>query len=346
MQAQPPTMRSMVLQSNDDGSYQLQATTLPTPRPQANEVLVRVHAASLNYRDLLIAQGKAGLKDLHGRIPLSDGAGEVVAVGEGVDGFSPGDRVAGTFFSYWSDGPFEMRYHQHALGGSASGMLAEFVILPDCGLVKIPDHLTYIEAATLPCAGVTAWHALTRRGQLRENQTVLVLGTGGVSVFALQIAHAMNARVIVTSSSDEKLARARKLGASSLVNYIALPTWDKEVWSLTEKRGVDVVIEVGGGGTLARSINCVSAGGHIALIGVLTGFDAPSTGLFPLTTKNASLEGIYVGSRQHFTELNQFLTQHQLRPVVDRVFPLEDIQAAYHYMQSASHFGKIAIEIT
>ncbi|WP_333842458.1 zinc-dependent alcohol dehydrogenase family protein [Pelomicrobium sp.] len=319
-------------------------TEQPKPVPGPGQVLVRVRACSLNYRDLIVARGRFGDKT-QGRVPLSDGAGEVEAVGGGVTRFKPGDRVAACFFQDWIDGPFEMRYHGSALGGEAPGMLAEYVALPEQGWIKFPEHLSFQEAACLPCAAVTAWQALVVRGALAAGETVLALGTGGVSIFALQFAVALGARVIVTSSSDAKLERARGLGAWEGVNYQRTPDWDKEVWRLTDKRGVDHVVEVGGPGTLEKSLASLAAGGHVALIGVLTGFGAPTGSLFPLVTKNARMNGIYVGSRAHFEAMNQFIAERRLRPVIDRVFPFEQAAEAYRYQQSGGHFGKIVVEI-
>jgi NADPH:quinone reductase-like Zn-dependent oxidoreductase len=323
----------------------LQLADLPKPQPGGNEVLVRVGAVSLNYRDLttLDAQRPGNLPPP--LIPCSDGAGEIVALGAGVTRFRMGDRVAGNFFRDWIDGSFDLRHHKAALGGSVHGMLREVVALPEHALVSVPAHLSYEEAATLPCAAVTAWQALFRRGGLRAGATVLVLGTGGVSVFALQLATAVGARAIVTSSSDEKLERARRLGAWATVNYRTHPEWDAEVWRLTEKRGVDHVVEVGGPGTLGRSMNSVAASGQIALIGVLTGFGAPDASLFPIVARNVRLDGIYVGSRADFEALNAFLTAHLIRPVVDRTFPFEAAPEAFAYLRSGAHFGKVVISM-
>jgi NADPH:quinone reductase-like Zn-dependent oxidoreductase len=315
----------------------------PEPQPGPGEVRLRVRAVSLNYRDLITLEQPRPGNLPPPLVPCSDGAGEVVALGEEATRFAVGDRVAGTFFHDWVSGPFEMRYHGAAGGGSAHGWLREMVVVPERALVPSPSHLSHEEAACLPCAAVTAWQALFTRGGLRAGATVLVLGTGGVSIFALQLATAAGARVIVTSSSDEKLARAKALGAWATINYRTTPEWDKEVWRLTEKRGVDHVVEVGGPGTLGRSMNAVAAGGQIALIGVLTGFGAPEASLFPLLARNARLDGIYVGSRADFEALNAFLTQHSIRPVVDRVFPFSEARAAFAGLESATHFGKIVV---
>jgi len=328
----------------DNQAYRLESTSRSRPVPAAGQVLVRVHAVSLNYRDLINLRNTAG-RNVAGRIPASDGAGEIVAIGPGVTGWSLGDRVCGCFFQSWEAGPFDTRYHQQDLGGTIDGMLAEHVLLSSQGMVRIPDPLSYQEAATLPCAGVTAWQALYSRGNIAAGETVLALGTGGVSIFALQLASAAGARVIITSSHDEKLARARELGAWQTINYRTHPDWEKEVSRMTGKRGVDHVIEVGGPGTLEKSLMSVAAGGQIALIGVLTGFGAPQCSLFPLVAKNARLDGIYVGSRTHFEQLNTCLTHAQICPIIDRAFPFDEAPAAYEYLASGAHFGKVVITI-
>ncbi|MBI1347954.1 zinc-binding dehydrogenase [bacterium] len=325
-------------------AYRLEQTTRPRPVPGAGEVLVRVHAVSLNYRDLINLRNTAG-RNVTGRIPASDGAGVVVACGPGVSNWTPGDRVCGSFFQTWESGPFEVRHHQHDLGGTIDGMLAEHVLLSATGMVRIPDYLSDAEAATLPCAAVTAWQSLFVRGQLQRDATVLALGTGGVSVFVLQLATAAGARVIITSSRDEKLVRARELGAWQTINYSATPDWEKEVWQMTGHQGVDHVMEVGGPGTLEKSLKSVSASGQIALIGVLTGFGAPSCSLFPLVAKNARFDGIYVGSRTDFEHLMAFMTTHQIHPVIDREFSFAETPAAYEYLASGDHFGKIVIRV-
>lgn len=314
------------------------------PDPGDGEVLVRVRAVSLNYRDLINIQAARPGNLAPPVVPCSDGAGEIVAVGAGVERWKQGDRVAGIFFQEWYEGPFQMAYHKGALGGSLPGVLTEYVVLPESSVVALPEHLSFAQAACLPCAGVTAWQALIRRGGLQAGETVLALGTGGVSVLALQLAVAAGAQVIITSSSDEKLARAKAMGAMATVNYRTTPDWDKEVWRLTGKRGVDHVVEVGGPGTLGRSMSAVACGGQIALIGVLTGFGAPDASLFPLVARNVRLDGIYVGSRADFEGLNEFVSQHRLEPVIDRIYPFEEASAAFRHMQSATHFGKIVIE--
>jgi NADPH:quinone reductase-like Zn-dependent oxidoreductase len=264
-----------------------------------------------------------------------------------VESWAVGDRVALTFFRDWEEGRFEMRYHKAARGGSCDGVLSEKVVTPVHSLVRIPEYLSFEEAATLPCAAVTSWHALMERSRpLAAGQSVLCLGTGGVSVFSLQIAKAVGARVIITSSSEEKLKRAKnELGADDTINYREREEWDDEVFTLTEKRGVDHVIEVGGPGTLTRSMNSVAAGGSIALIGVLTGFEAPDSSLFPLVARNVDLSGMYVGNRSMFERMMSFFETNQIRPVIDSVFDWNDVEKAYSHIESAKHFGKIVIRL-
>ena len=340
-------MRQYRLESAGDGEP-LQAKLVADaemPKPQAGQVLVRVKACSLNYRDLLMLAGQSGSGGGGSVVPLSDGAGEVAAVGEGVTQFAVGDQVAGCFFSEWESGGFAMRYHKAALGGSTDGMLSEYLVLPESGVVAMPSHLNFEEAACLPCAAVTAWHALFVRGGLSEGEIVLALGTGGVSIFALQLATAAGARVIVTSSSNEKLEHAKSMGAWQTINYREHEDWDGEVWRLTEKHGADHVVEVGGPGTLGRSMKSVAAGGNIALIGVLTGKGASDDSLFPLVTKNADLNAIYVGSREMFSDLNRFMETHDIRPVIDRSFAFEEVPQAYGHLRSGAHFGKVVVRV-
>jgi NADPH:quinone reductase-like Zn-dependent oxidoreductase len=312
------------------------------PAPARSQVLIRLSAAALNYRDLLMVKGGLASKRTTPFVPLSDGAGEVVAVGEGVSRVRAGDRVAGIFFQTWLDGEITPRKFSSALGGARDGMLAEYVALEEDGVVKIPDHLSDEEAATLPCAAVTAWNALVAQGRLKAGDSVLVQGTGGVSVFAIQFARMFGARVIVTSSSDEKLERTRALGASDLINYKRDADWDARVVELTGGEGVDHVVEVGGAGTLNRSLKAVRMGGTISLIGVLTGVSA-EVETSSILRKSVRVQGIYVGSRAMFEKMNRAIAFARMRPVIDRVFPFEEAAAALGYMESAAHFGKICI---
>lgn len=325
-----------------DGHYVPTEAEAQTPEPRAGEVLIRVRAASLNYRDHLIAaKGILGDK-ARGVVPLSDGAGEVEAVGSGVTRWRKGDRVAANFFPTWVGGRFDMRYHDAALGGSHPGMLSEYVVLPQDALVRVPDHLNFEEASTLPCAALTAWQGLFERGRVEAGDTVLTAGTGGVSVFALQLAKAAGARVIITSSSDGKLDRARSLGADVTINYSATPEWDREVLRVTDGRGADHVMEIGGTDTYTRSLACVEAGGHVHQLGVLTGF-ALTPDLWPVAVRNATVHGLYVGSVEMFERMNAFITRHTLRPVIDRVVPFDAAREAYHLIATGGHFGKIVI---
>jgi NADPH:quinone reductase-like Zn-dependent oxidoreductase len=313
------------------------------PSPVAGEVLVRVHTTSLNFRDLLTIQGLYNPRLVLPLIPLSDGVGEVIAIGAGVERVKIGDRVAGIFAQGWICGPpTRERLQKTTLGGPLDGMLAELIVLNEQGVVHVPDHLSDEEAACLPCAGVTAWSALVRHGNVKAGDSVLVLGTGGVSTFALQFAKALGAEVFVTSSSSEKLARAKSLGADHCVNYLDNPKWADAVRDITGGRGVDHVIEVGGVGTLTQSMRAVRMGGHISLIGVLAGVEAPLN-LTPIIMQDVRLQGVIVGPRDAFEEMNRAISLHRLRPVVDNVFSFEDARAACEYMASGNHFGKVCI---
>lgn len=312
------------------------------PDPGHGEVKIKVHATSLNYRDLLVAAGKYSAPLKSSVIPLSDGAGEVVAVGSGVSRFRVGDRVAGTFFLGWSGGGISAEATAQALGGAVDGMLAEYVVLPEEGVIHTPTHLTFEEAAALPCAGLTAWNAVVETGRIRAGETVLLLGTGGVSMFALQFAKLHGAHVIVASSSDEKLARTKALGADTLINYRATPDWEREVQAATGGRGVDIVVEVGGGGTLERSIKAVRVGGFIAIIGVVAG--PGQIDPRPIIGRAIRLQGIYVGSRELFAAMNRAVAEAALKPVIGRTFAFEEAKQAYEYQASGSHFGKIVIK--
>jgi NADPH:quinone reductase-like Zn-dependent oxidoreductase len=327
-----------------DHAYRLELAAEPWKALGPTEVRVQVKATSLNYRDLIARDNKAG-RPVQGRIPLSDGAGEVIEVGAEVELWRPGDRVAACFFPRWQGGPFALEHHKHDLGGNLDGMLATQVAMDQQAWVAIPSHLSYEEAACLPCAAVTAWQALFARGQLKAGETVLTLGTGGVSIFAMQLATAAGARVIITSAHEEKLQRALALGGWRTIDTQRDPNWDRRVWEMTEGQGVQHVVETGGPGTLERSMNAVAASGRIHLIGVLTGFGPPTASLFPLLARNVTLHGIYVGSRSHFLELNRFLEAHRLHPVIDRVFQFEEAPQAFDYLASARHVGKVVIAL-
>ena len=329
--------------TNVDG---LKMTERPEPKPGPFECVVRVRATSLNFRDLAVVMGVyPGPPGAGAVIPLSDGAGEVAAVGAGVTRFKKGDRVAGTFFQTWIDG-VPAHLPLAALGGpGVDGMLAEYVCLHEDGLVAIPDGFTFEDGASLACAAVTAWHALMVAGRpIRPGDTVLTMGTGGVSMFAVQFAKAAGARIVTTSSSDEKLARAAKYGSAELINYKKHPDWEKEVLRVTGGKGVNAVVEVGGSGTLAKSMQSVGFGGKVCLIGVLTG-PGGDTNPHPLMFKSAALHGIFVGNRAMFEQMLNAMVVNNIKPIIDKVFDFNDAAAAYRHLQSASHFGKVVIKV-
>jgi NADPH:quinone reductase-like Zn-dependent oxidoreductase len=320
----------------------LELSERPVPEVGPGELLVAVKAASLNHHDLLTLQSADGHPQRTDLIPVSDGAGEIVAMGENVTGFSKGDRVCGAFYPHWIKGD-SADADLRVRGSDVDGMLAEYVVMEPDSAVKLPDYLDFAEGACLPCAAVTAWNGLVEYGNLQENQTVLSLGTGGVSLFALQIARALGCRVIITSSSDDKLARARKLGAAHGINYRSNPEWDREVLSLTGERGVDMVAETGGSGTFKRSVAAVRTGGTIALIGMVD--QTPSTvSPFELFFKNLHVHGVRVGNRESFESMLTFFERHRIHPVIDRVFNFDEAKVAYEYLHGGSHFGKIVIE--
>jgi NADPH:quinone reductase-like Zn-dependent oxidoreductase len=316
----------------------------PLPRPAANEVVVKFHAASLNFRELLFAWGLYNPNPRLPAVPGSDGAGEVAELGEGVTHWKIGDRVCPIFMQGWIDGPITPPAPRTALGGGdLDGTLREYGAFHENGLVRIPDHLSFEEAATYPCAAVTAWQALVNVGKIKAGDTILTLGTGGVSIFAIQIAKLHGARVIATSSSDEKLARVRQLGADATINYKTTADWDAEVIRLTEGAGVDHVVEVGGAGTLPRSVNATRLGGLVSVIGVLSqgaGLDS-----LKVLMKSLHVQGIFVGSRQTFEDLNRAVTVARSKPVIGRTFAFGQLREALEYMRSGSHFGKIVIRI-
>ncbi|MBD2613493.1 NAD(P)-dependent alcohol dehydrogenase [Nostoc punctiforme FACHB-252] len=336
-------MKVYEIQSNA-GIDALALVDRPEPKPAAGEVLVQVKATSLNYRDLLVIEGAYGAGQKYPLIPISDGAGEVVAVGKGVTRVKIGDRVAATFFQDWIYGSLTREQMKSDLGGGIDGMLAEYVVLHQDGLVILPDHLSYAEGATLPCAAVTAWHGLVTKGNISPGDSVLLLGTGGVSIFALQFAKIHGARAIATSSSDEKLARIKQLGADETINYKITPDWEKQVYQLTNRTGVDHVVEVGGAGTLPKSLQAVRIGGRVSLIGVLSGRGSEIDPM-PILFKSLTVQGIYVGSREMFEAMNQTIQQHQIKPIIDRVFPFHEAREAYRYLKSAAHFGKVVISL-
>jgi len=327
-----------------DGPAGLRQEDLPEPVLGQGQAIVGVKACSLNYRDLLVAKGLYNPKLPLPIVPLSDGVGEVLEVAEGVTRVRPGDRVAAAFMPGWVDGPPSDAKAKGALGGGGAGMLAERVAIDAEALVPIPSHLSFEEAATLPCAAVTAWHALITKGNLRPGETILTQGTGGVSLFATQFARINGARVIITSSRDEKLERALALGASEGINYKTRTDWDARARELTGGIGVDHVVELGGAGTLGRSFKAVRAGGRVSLIGVLSG--GGEVNPTPVLMKTICVQGIYVGSRAMFEDMNRAIALHQLHPVIDRVFEFDQAAEALSHLESGAHFGKIVIRVS
>ena len=325
------------------GIDNLSISDRPVPEPGENEVLVKFRAASLNYRDLMMVTGKYNPKLKTPLIPFSDGAGDVVDVGSGVSLWKEGDRVMPIFMQGWIDGGITYEKARTALGGDSDGVLAEYGVFDESGLVKVPDHMSVEEASTLPCAALTAWNALHVSGGVKEGDTVLLLGTGGVSIFGLQFAKMAGAKVIIISSSDEKLGRADVLGADHLFNYQENPDWDEAALVYTGRRGVDHVVEVGGAGTLKRSLRSVRVGGHIAMIGVLSPGDGVDP--TPILMKSVRVQGIYVGSRTMFEDMNRAISSEYLKPVVDKVFGFSEVKDALRYMKERRHFGKIVVKI-
>jgi NADPH:quinone reductase-like Zn-dependent oxidoreductase len=329
-------MKIYIVTKGSTGIDGLRRAERDTPALSANQVLVRVRAASLNFRDLAVVNGKYIRGPvLNDTIPLSDGSGEVAAVGPGVRDFAVGDRVVATFAQ--GDPPT-------SLGSPLDGMLTEYAVIEPKGLLRVPDHLSYEEAATLPCAGVTAWNALFHGRQLKPGETVVTLGTGGVSIFVLQLAKLAGARVILTSSSDAKLERAQALGADHVINYKREPDWEKRVLELTGGLGADKVVDLAGVGTLPRSYQAVGPTGEVLVIGVLS---RPEGDLspYPLMMKGATLRGIFVGGREHFEGLMKAVSVNRLKPIIDKVFNFDSAPRAYEYLKSAQHFGKVVITI-
>ncbi len=327
------------------GIDKLEITDREMPEPGPSDVLVRLRATSLNYRDVMVVTGTYNPRMKLPAIPFSDGAGEVVSVGSAVTKWQAGDRVMPIFAQRWFEGETDEEKRRTSLGAGSQwdGVLREYAAFNEESVLKIPDHLSFEEAATLPCSAVTAWNALVVSGQIKAGDTVLTLGTGGVSIFALQIAKLFGARVISTSSSDAKIEKLIELGADGTVNYREREDWDRAVLELTGRPGVDHIVEVGGAGTLARSLNAVRLGGHVALIGALSG----PAGFDPVTVfmKAVRLQGIFVGSRRMFEDLLKAVDVAKLEPVIDRVFAFDEVREALRHMESGSHFGKIVIRI-
>jgi NADPH:quinone reductase-like Zn-dependent oxidoreductase len=337
-------MRAYQLPKGGAGIDALLEVKRPDPKPSHRQILVKVKACALNFRDLGIVRGSYRVPVRENVIPLSDGAGEVIETGPGVTRFKAGDRVAGNFFQRWQGGEPAADVHSSALGGGIDGMLAEYVVLEEDGTVKIPAHLSLEEGATLPCAAVTVWNAMVEHAKLKAGDTILLQGTGGVSIFGLQFARMMGIRAIITSSSDEKLARAKTLGAALGINYKTTPDWEKAALEFTGGAGVDHVVEVGGAATLTRSFHAIRVGGKVTMIGGLSG---GATELNPglIFSRRANVQGISVGSTQMFMAMNRAIEVNAVKPVIDKVFAFGDAPAAYKHMASGAHFGKIIIRI-
>lgn len=334
-------MKKAVIVPNKPGIDALTFKDLKPRKPNASEVRIKVLAASINYKDIVTL--KRGVSQE--LIPLSDGAGVVEEVGSGVTGLKAGDRVVGLFFPLWQSGDIdETKFGSVRGSAEVDGMLAQSVTGHENGFVKFPDYLSYEEASTLPCAAVTAWNALIVNGKLKPGETLLVLGTGGVALFALQLAQKAGARVILLSSSDEKLERARQLGADDLINYKQQPDWEKVVLEKTNGQGVDLVLELGGVGTLAKSMASTKMNGRISMVGVLTGTEG-AVNPMPIIRKTLSVKGIYVGSRDMQNQLHNYLEVNKISPIIDRIFPMDQIHDAFEFMQKGKHFGKIVLKL-
>ncbi|KAJ7581406.1 hypothetical protein C8J56DRAFT_1168887 [Mycena floridula] len=331
-----------------DGSYEnLSLREAPIALSTEGQVLVKIHAVSLNYRDIMIANGSYPVKLPDNLVPCSDMAGEVIAVGKDVTEWKSGDRVCANFCTDFIYGDVTPEIQATALGGAINGVLTEYKVFKPHSLVAIPDHLSYEEASTLPCAALSAYNALLGPVPLKAGDTVLVQGTGGVSIFGLQIAVASGATVIVTSSSDKKLEVAKKLGAKHVINYKETPNWDEEVLKITNGRGVDHILEVGGPGTLEKSMKSVRVAGRIHVIGFLASADSPNITLYTIM-KAATLRGIQTGSVAQFKDMNRLLAAHPeaTRPVIDKVFPFKDAVKAWAHLESQAFVGKIVIKVS
>ena len=327
-----------------DAIHRTDLPDLDAAGPGPGQVRLKIHACSLNFRDTIVTAGGYPRNAMNPVVPLSDAAAEVLAVGDGVNQWTPGDRVMANFMRDHLGGRPTETALASSFGGGLDGFLREQADVPASCLVRIPEHLSYAEASTLPCAALTAWNALTSAGAT-AGQSVLLLGTGGVSIFGLQLAHAMGLETIITSSSDAKLEKAQALGARHTINYKQHPEWHEQVRALTGGRGVDHVLEVGGAGTLERSLQSTAVGGTISLIGLLTNPDEQPS-ILPALLEAITIRGIYVGSVQQLDALARAVELHQLKPVVDRVFPFDDAPAAYQHLRSQTHLGKVVIQIT
>lgn len=340
----PATTRKVVFEKTDTGGYRWKLIeSAPVPKPTDHQVLVHVRAVSLNRGDLEVLEPNPGT-DISGRLVASDAAGDVVAIGAKVKGIRSGDRVTSTYFRDWTDGPPDREKMRQSLGGGVDGVLGDYIVLDDTSVIPMPAGLSYEEAATLPTAALTGFMAVTGHRELRKGDVVLVQGTGGVSTFALQFAAAAGARVIVTSSSDEKLHRARELGAHDGINYKTMPAWSATVLELTANHGADVVVDVGGKSTLEESVKSLAFQGQISIVGGLTGYDGQLSAS-RLIGKSARAQGIFVGSRADFARMNAFIVRHRLRPAVDRVVPLEQYADALKQMETGNFVGKIVLHL-
>jgi NADPH:quinone reductase-like Zn-dependent oxidoreductase len=341
---QIPTTQKQWQLIREGNAYRLQLAEAPVRKPGANEILIRMHAASLNRRDVFVMAGQYRMPPRAAVVPLSDGAGVIAAVGQGASRFKVGDKVAPIFFPNWIKGRPVGTATEVSLGGAVDGVLSEYVTISEESVVAVPASLSLEEASTLPCAAVTAFNGLFTRGRLQAGDYVLLEGTGGVSIFGLQFAAAAGAKPIITSSSDEKLARAKTLGAVGGVNYRTNPDWEKAVRPLTGGAGVQHVLEVGGKDTLQKALTTLGPGGHIALIGGLGGFGGEIPGP-ALMGANLTVSGIYVGSRENFEAMNAFIEKHRIKPVIDKVVDFKDGASAYKLMESGEFLGKIVIRI-
>lgn len=337
-------MRSRAIELAAPGVEGIVAAEREPPEPGPGEALVRLAGACLNYRDAVVVWGLLPGLD-YPFVPLSDGCGTIVAVGSEVERVRAGDRVAPAFYPDWLDGPPTRENKRVVLGEGRDGCCAQHLLTTAEALVRVPEHLSDLEAATLPCAAVTAWRAVAVDGAAGPGKTVVVQGTGGVSIFALQIARALGARVIATSSQDEKLERCRTLGADSTVNYRTHPDWSAEVRALTDGRGADVIVDVGGAGSIEQSVRAAAVGGHVAIVGILAGVGDAALSVATAMRRNLTLKGVTVGSRTDFENLCRFLGEHRLHPVISDTFAMEDLGRAVEHLEAGRHFGKIAIAI-
>lgn len=326
------------------GYENLGLVEIPKPQARAGHVIIKVKSVSLNYRDHLVIQGHYNPKYPLSLVPCSDMSGEIESIGDGVTQWKAGDRVTNICALNWMDGQMSRDVLKNTMGGPLPGTLQQYIQLPEHALMPVPEHLDFDQACTLPCAALTAYSALLTHGNLVAGQKVLVLGTGGVSIFALQLAKLHGAYVIVTSSSDEKLSKVKKMGADETINYRTYPDWEKQVYEITNGVGVDHIIEVGGAGTLEKSLKSVRPGGHVHLIGVLAGV-AKDMNLLPVLMHNIQLQGIFVGHKAAFSAMNRAIELHKIYPVIDRVFEFGKARDALDHLSSGRHFGKVVIQV-